>query len=168
MRRPFLNIWIVASAVGVAAFTLLDVKHVTGASMEPALRESETVIVSRWHYGPRLPFARSYCLRWRPVRRGDIVLVRHPGSGEEIIKRCAAPAGTAYRLAEDTLRIGEEAYRISPGARSDLEQHRRVPEEKVFLIGDNAPVSRDSRDYGFVDAASVEGKVVYPSRDWSR
>jgi signal peptidase I len=164
VRRPFLNIWLIAALVGVAAFTLLDVKHVAGASMEPAVRERETVIIYRWFYGVRLPFAREYCLRWRGVKAGDVILLRHPRTGEEIIKRCAAAEGTPYRVADTTLYIGAESYRLSYDARRELQQYQRVPKGKVFVVGDNTRVSHDSREYGFVSAEAIEGRVIHPSR----
>lgn len=164
MRRPFINILIVASAVGIAAFLLFDVKHVSGRSMTPAVRPGETIIVFRWYYGMQMPFASHYLLHWQPVSSGDLLLLRHPVTGEELIKRCVASEGTMYRLSDSVLRIGSDTYRLAPEVKEALAGSGRIPAGMLFVVGDNAQLSRDSRDYGLVDIESVEGKVVHPRR----
>lgn len=50
------------------------------------------------------------------------------------------------------------AFAVPRGAeRSNLQ---RVPDEHLFVLGDNLPVSGDSRDFGPVPASAIEGKVV--------
>ncbi len=163
MRRPFLNIAIVAAGVGIVAFLLFDVKHIVGSSMEPTLHDGETVIVHRWHYGIRLPGAHEYVLKWRTVSRGDLVLLHHSLTDAGIVKRCAATGGTAYRLEDNVFFIDNRRYRLSPKAARELKNSRRIPEGKLFVIGDNPRVSYDSRNYGIIDFDSIVGKVVYPN-----
>jgi signal peptidase I len=168
VRRPFLSIAVIAAGVGFIAFLLFDVKHVAGTSMEPSIHDRETVIVSRWHYGPRMPFAEGYLLRWRRIRTGDLVLVRHPVTGEEVIKRCAAAGGTRYRICRSRLYIDSRSYRLSDEALDMMMKKRSVPEDSIFVVGDNAQVSYDSRHYGPVDMDSIEGKVLHPERRRSK
>lgn len=37
----------------------------------------------------------------------------------------------------------------------------RVGENKLFVLGDNRPVSKDSRMFGLIDYKLVEGKAIY-------
>ena len=36
-----------------------------------------------------------------------------------------------------------------------------MPENKLFVIGDNRGYSSDSRDFGVIDRSWVEGKAVF-------
>lgn len=70
----------------------------------------------------------------RPLVRGDVVVVRDPESaGRLLLKRVAALEGER----------GPDGLIVPPG--------------RVYLLGDLASASRDSRAFGSVPVASVEG-----------
>jgi len=80
--------------------------------------------------GNRLIVNRLAYLR-RPPAIGDVVVLRDPGDGGRLlIKRVAAPPN---------------GDRPSP--------------EHVWVLGDNAAESRDSRAFGFVDRRRIVGKA---------
>jgi hypothetical protein len=43
-------------------------------------------------------------------------------------------------------KLSNGEYRVEPG--------------KVYVLGDNRPMSQDSRDFGALDRSSIQGKVV--------
>src|SRR3954470_9381260 len=86
--------------------------QVAGASMEPALRAGDCVVVRRG----------------RRARPGDVVVVRRPGRPELIVVK----------------RVREV---LSDG--------------RVWLAGDNPAASDDSRLFGAVDPAAVQGRVLF-------
>jgi Signal peptidase, peptidase S26 len=73
-------------------------------------------------------------------RRGSIVVFHEPDSGILAIKRVAAGPGDRVRIPAGILHLG--------------------PDE-VWLLGDNAAVSIDSRRYGPVTLAALVGRVWF-------
>lgn len=125
---------VVALAVKVFA---ADLAVVEGRSMEPFVSRGSVVLVLRCAYGLRSPGpGGSYWLRWGAPSPGDTVLAFPPATGTRVVKRVSAVAG----------RFG-----AAPGA---------YPEGPVYLLGDNPPDSRDSREYGPVGMDDIAGKVI--------
>ena len=109
--------------------------RVTGGSMHPALRPGDRVLARRTRPGA--------------VRTGDVVVIARPSSpgAEEaawLVKRVAAMPGD--RVPPDSLPAG-------------LAVSGRVPAGKVIVLGDARDNSRDSRHYGYLDAATILGVV---------
>ena len=86
------------------------------------------------HPGDRL-WTESVSFRFRRPRRGEVVLVRPPGSAYRVVKRVAAVPG-------------------------DEVAGRRLREDEYFVVGDQAAASTDSRDYGPVPARAIEARVM--------
>jgi len=114
---------------------------VLGDSMAPALRPGDRVLVDVWTY------------RQRPPRPGEIVLLEGPLPGQPVlIKRVAElPPGAA------------------PGPRQRLWPDRGAgAAEHVWVRGDNAEHSVDSRSFGPVPVDRIRGRVFFrywpPSR----
>ena len=73
----------------------------------------------------------------RRIRRGDVVVVRHPNQpGIEMVKRIAAAPG-------------------------DEVSGRVLGDDEWFVVGDNANASTDSRTIGPVPRAGIVGRVRY-------
>ena len=91
--------------------------------------------------------------RGRDVLVGDVVSVGNP-IGEEfgVIKRVVGLPG-------DFVLVGTPE-------RSDLMV--QVPAGHCFLAGDNQAFSRDSRHYGPIPMALIQGKVTFRLLPWSR
>jgi signal peptidase I len=123
-----------AGAVVVARWRLAIVE-VVGASMSPAFADGDRVLALR---GAR-----------KALRPGRIVVARHRGdrpagaATDWLVKRVAAVPG-------DRVPASVEAATGGAG---------RVPAGMVVLLGDH-PGSVDSRVWGFVPLADVEGVVL--------
>ncbi|MGX7347733.1 signal peptidase I [Aerococcus vaginalis] len=141
---------------------------ISGASMAPTLQDGERVWLNK--------LANTYT-------HGDIIVFDAPdGSGDEYIKRVIGVPGDTVEYQDDTLYVNgqavEEPYlealrSTNPNAQlmpnESLEtlpttQAERVPEGKLFVLGDNRPISKDGEEFGFIDQSSVQGNV--PLRIW--
>ncbi|TLM76664.1 MAG: signal peptidase I [Actinobacteria bacterium] len=126
--------------------------RVDGPSMEPVLLSGDRVLVQPGYGFPR---------------RGDVVVVTdEPRPGEDLIKRVVGVPGDTVEVRDDVAIVnGEnEAYgfplTLAAGTRPYRLPAVTVPMGTVYLMGDNRPVSFDSRDFGPVPVDSVMGRVV--------
>lgn len=135
MTTPAIVVLLLAVAslggLAVGARLLLILATVDGASMEPTLRPGERVLIRRT----------------RRPRRGDVVLMRLPADPALLLKRVVAVAGE---------------HLPSDWARPDVHGlgDRRVPAGCYVVLGDNRPVSTDSRYFGLVRRDRVLGVMI--------
>jgi signal peptidase I len=130
--------------------------NVEGPSMENTLVENDRLIFTDIGFTP------SY---------GDIVIVDSEGLGKFIVKRVIATEGQTIDIdfANATVKIDgvilDEKY-ISTLTVNDEEGHSYpvvVPDNCVFVMGDNRMHSTDSRSarVGFVNVDDIYGKVIF-------
>jgi len=118
----------------------------------------------------------------REVEQGDIVVVRTPADRiVPYVKRVVALGGQVVRVRDKvllvdgvpfplpekaqhmdsrTIAVGERTYGINPvlGNRDNWGPYR-VPEDCVFLMGDNRDISVDSRYFGPVPVENIIGRA---------
>lgn len=152
---------------------VIEIRQISGHSMEPALLDGQLVIIWKSAYGIQLPFQNRYLCRWLMPRVGDIVL--YYIDGQYVVKRCVTigeqplyfirqPQQTTKQYA--VLKVGTRAvaltriqYRNLGGFLPKAEQ--KVPTNFILALGDNAAQSRDCRDYGFVSVDSICGQLLW-------
>lgn len=125
--------------LGFAVFFYFNFDNavVSGESMEPTLKN-----------GRRLLYTKAYWLVG-PLRKDDIVVMIDPtDETRTIIKRIAGLGGDTI----DPLNVPED-YSLTRGPYT-------VPEGEIYVLGDNAEVSEDSRLFGSRPLKEVMGKVV--------
>ncbi|MEV6964049.1 S26 family signal peptidase [Hamadaea sp. NPDC051192] len=122
---------------------LIAVK-VRGPSMEPALTSGRTVLVVR---GLRL-------------RVGDVIVVERPDELEPA-RWLAPPLSGSLRTTQWLVkRVAALPGDVVPEPIQHLVRTTIVPTGAVVLLGDNRPVSYDSRQAGFFPRDRVLGRVV--------
>ncbi|CEJ58697.1 hypothetical protein PMG11_07345 [Penicillium brasilianum] len=90
----------------------------------------------------------------KDIQVGDVVRFNHPNIlGAHAAKRVLGLPGDFV--------CRDPPYSAGAGTQPDMIQ---VPEGHVFLIGDNLPWSRDSRNFGPLPLGLINGKVV--ARVW--
>ncbi len=140
-------------------FFLFDVLQVNGRSMEPKLKPGEIIVIGRFSYGLWLPFSEHYALLWRRPRRGDIVVVQSPEEDRRIVKRCVGVPGDTVEVRSGGLYVNGDRM---GDATDDLSRLGPIPAGFIFVAGDNRVISVDSRSFGLVPLANLQGKVLRP------
>jgi signal peptidase I len=134
--------------------------RVSGPSMLPGLQTDEYVLVNKIAYLFHAP------------ERGDVIVFHYPlDTNEDFIKRVIGLPGDTVTLDNATVRVDgvvlHEPY-ISQ-AYNPSGKTIKVPKDEYFVLGDNRPLSDDSRDWGFVPKADLVGKAVivyWPFTSW--
>jgi mitochondrial inner membrane protease subunit 1 len=111
----------------------------SGPSMEPTIGDRGEYVIEN---------TLSYKLRPDSIARGDLVTLRSPLDPFRIV--CKRVIG----LAGDVICV-DPTGQMAPSI-----EHVIVPKGHVWLCGDNAAMSRDSRQYGPVSIALIQGKLM--------
>ena len=154
--------------------------NITSGSMEPALLVGDSILVNEVIYGVKIPLLRKTIIPVTAPKRDDLVVFIYPEDRSmTLIKRVIGVAGDKIEIVNKKIFINDKAYKDSYGVFKDsnvLPQSAEprdnfgpvtVPENSIFVMGDNRDESMDSRYWGFVDLQDVEGKafIIYWSWD---
>lgn len=133
--------------------------RVDGFSMEPTLRNGEFVIVNKLAY------------RFGEPTIGDVIVFHYPRDPkQEYIKRIIGLSGDQVRITAGQVFVNEqpiaEPYIAAPPR---YDSQWSVPENSLFVLGDNRNNSSDSHNWGPVPMENVIGKalfVYWPPDEW--
>jgi signal peptidase I len=130
---------------------------VKGSSMEPTFYEGQRLLVDKITY------------RVRPPQAGEIVVFKYPRDPrKKFIKRVIATEGDYVYINDSKVQVNgitlDEPYINEPT--EDGIEWTRVPDDTLFVLGDNRNHSMDSRDtrnVGCIPMENIVGKafVVY-------
>lgn len=151
---------IVLSVILFAAINAVSARiRVDGASMEPTLQSGEFVIVNKLAYVFGEP------------KTGDVIVFHFPRDPEqEYIKRVIGLPGDQVVVKEGRVVVNgqpleEEYIAASPVYEATWD----VPDDSLFVLGDNRNNSSDSHSWGSVPLEYVVGKAVliyWPPTQW--
>jgi signal peptidase I len=129
---------------------LAQATRVEGYSMEPTLHGQERLVIEKLSF------------HFRPPERGDIVVLRVPNYGKEmLIKRVIGLPGDTIAVENGHVLINgeplDETYINGPPLGSY--GPTTVPADSVFVMGDNRNNSNDSRSFGPIPYDDIVGRA---------
>jgi signal peptidase I len=98
------------------------------------------------------------------VRRGQMVMFKYPrGTSGRAVKRVIAVGGDMVEIGERTVAVGDHVIPLGGAPNPDAGRSRieTVPPGFVFLLGENAPASIDSRSIGPVPSQELVARVLF-------
>ena len=138
---------------------ILTPNQVKGASMEPTFHSGDYILTSRITY------------KFRRLERGDVIVFKSPKNPDiEYIKRIVGLPGDVVNISNFEVKINNnlitENYLSAPtnlwdgGCIKDNVSYT-VPQDYIFVMGDNRPRSSDSREFCAITIDSIIGDVFY-------
>lgn len=133
--------------------------QVLGASMEKTFQTHDYILTSKIAYRLGIP------------QRGDVVVFASLRNNEvDFIKRIIGVPGDRVMVKDTQVYLNgkllEEPYITEPTNTFDNGFLKEgvtvtVPENYLFVLGDNRTHSSDSREFGFVPQINIIGKVIF-------
>lgn len=150
--------WLLAIGIAVGAAFLIraflfEFVRVDGPSMNPTLETDERIVIEKVSRYFGLP------------ERGEVVVVHYPNRTENFVKRVIGLPGETLEIRDSVVYINGEALEetyVNPVPYADYGPVV-VPEDHVFVMGDNRANSSDSRmlGVGAIPADAIVGHGLF-------
>ena len=153
---------------------------IPSGSMIPTLLVGDHILVSKFIYGIRNPFTGSVLIPVKNPERFDIVVFKYPlNPSQDFIKRIVGLPGDTVKIVDKKVFVNGIPLENDPGKN---QKHRilsaedsprdnfgpvTVPENSLFVMGDNRDNSHDSRFWKFVDYKDLKGKAFVMYWSWN-
>lgn len=182
-------------ALFIRTFVVQAFKIPSG-SMKPTLLIGDHLLVNKFIYGLKIPFIDRYILKFKSPKMGDIVVFKWPiDEKKDFIKRVIGVGGDTVEIRNDVLFINNEQIKTKYVDDFRDEEVRRakkytefldnlehfildekksnenlgpitIPENSIFVMGDNRDNSHDSRYWGVVEEKKIKGKALIIYWSW--
>lgn len=142
----------VAAAIAVfAQATIAKPYQIPSGSMLPTIQLQDRILANRLVY------------RFQPIERGDIIVFKPPqGVNQSIpyVKRVIGLPGDTVEIRNNQVLVNGEEF-VVPQAVTPVytQAPELVPDDQLFVMGDNRNESSDSHIWGFVPEDNVIGKA---------
>lgn len=148
---------VIFCAIALLLFSV-RIAAVTGRSMEPDLHEGSRIFIDK--LTPRM----------LGIGRGDVIVFKNPkDAGITEVKRVIGLPGELVLIEGGTISVTPPGGRIIEfprgtyvGGNGQVGDFRvQLGPQEYFVLGDNRPMSADSREFGAVRPADILGRVVF-------
>lgn len=152
---------------------------IPSGSMLPTLLIGDHLLVNKFIYGIRVPFSGKVIVPIVDPSKGDVVVFKFPKDRSiDYIKRVVGTPGDTIEIKDkkvivNGIAVEDTHAHLSSPAILDAQKSPRdnfgpilVPEDRIFVMGDNRDNSYDSRFWGFVDQKDILGKAFILYWSW--
>lgn len=151
LKNTLYSLLIVAAISVLIATLFLPVLEIYGSSMNPTLENGDIVV----------------CIKTKNLKRGDICGMFY--NNHLLVKRVIGLPGDSIEMDDAGNLFVNGEYVDEPYisekvlGECDLDFPYVVPEQTVFILGDNRPVAVDSRNeqFGCISYEEIQGKIVF-------
>ena len=141
-------IFIILAVVLIRTF-IVTPAIVDGGSMDNTLENGQLVLINKFIY------------RFDDINRFDIVVINNDADSDKIIKRVIGLPNEIIEYRDNILYINGKKVEAEIGFIDTEDFIAKTGENEYFVLGDNRPISKDSRAIGLVDEKDIIGKAVY-------
>lgn len=184
-EKSVIREWVEAILIAVIlAFTIrafvIQAFKIPSGSMKPTLQVGDHILVNKFIYGTNIPFTHMKILPFKKPQKGDIIVFIWPvDRKKDFIKRVVGIEGDKLEIIDKKLYINGSLLDIPNAVNSDDRIFPKdiqprdnygpmiIPQDSLFVMGDNRDESYDSRYWGVVNLKEVKGKafIIYWSWD---
>ncbi|OGQ97624.1 MAG: signal peptidase I [Deltaproteobacteria bacterium RIFOXYD12_FULL_57_12] len=167
-------------ALFIRTFVVQAFKIPSG-SMKDTLLIGDHILVNKFIYGIKNPFTDATLIAINRPDRGDVVVFKYPLNPEQdYIKRVIGVAGDKIQVIDKRVFVNDQPFDIPytifldrntlPAELQPRDNYGpvTVPENSLFVMGDNRDNSYDSRFWNFVDLRAVKGKAFILYWSWDK
>ena len=167
-------------ALFIRTFVVQAFKIPSG-SMKDTLLVGDHILVNKFIYGVKNPLNGNTWIPIKEPERRDIVVFKYPVNPEQdYIKRVIGVEGDTIEIKDKKIYVNGEPQnedyaiyldkRVMPGSLQPRDNMGpiTVPENSLFVMGDNRDNSYDSRFWKFVNLKSVKGKAFILYWSWDK
>ncbi len=157
------SLWDIVKFVALALIIVIPIRMfiaqpflVKGRSMDPTLHQSDYLIVDELSYHLRTP------------KRGEVIVFRFPGDPKEhFVKRVIGLPGDTLQIVNGKVTVvtkaGKKLELVEPYITNHSYESLEdivVPEDNLFVMGDNRAESYDSRMWKFLPIKMATGRAL--------
>ena len=140
---------IIIAVVILIRIFLIDPAMVSGASMNDTLEDGQIVLVNKIVY------------KVNDIKRFDIVVVKNEVNNDKIIKRVIGLPNEKITYKDNKLYINDELVKVKYNIKETDDFEYTTLDGEYFVLGDNRPVSKDSRVLGPFTKKEIVGRVSF-------
>jgi signal peptidase I len=162
---------------------------IPSGSMKKTLLIGDHILVSKFSYGTHIPNEIPFIniklfddivLFPKVPKRGDIIVFKFPkDETRDFIKRVIGLPGDLLEVKRQKVFINNKPYEDTHARHTDSPSDSPlvprddfgpilVPDDHVFVMGDNRENSQDSRYWGYLNVKKIRGKALIIYWSWDR